>query len=80
MHEARTHALTNERKHMAQDANDKKTQDLFTTEEKDLMAQALKTHAEKVGRKASADAPATIRELWRQELQKIEELARKVLK
>lgn len=65
---------------MAQDANDKVTKDMYTNEEKELMASALKTHAEKVGRKASADAPPSIKELWHAELKKIEELARKVLK
>lgn len=65
---------------MAQDTNDKQTKDMFTNEEKEIIAAALKTHAEKVGRKASADAPATIKELWRAELHKIEEIARKVLK
>lgn len=64
---------------MAAQAEDKQTKDLFNDEEKMLLAEALKTHSEKVGRKASADAPKTIKELWRAELQKIEQLARKVL-
>lgn len=65
---------------MAIDKVDDKTGQLFGDEEKTLIADALKTHAEKVGRKAAADAPKTIKELWAQELKKIEELARKVLK
>lgn len=64
---------------MAIQNDDNKTKDLFNEEDKVLLAEALKTHAEKVGRKASADAPKTIKELWRAELQKIEQLARKVL-
>lgn len=51
----------------------------FSNEEKDLIAEALKTHSEKIGRKASADAPKEIKNLWTQELIKIEQLARKVL-
>lgn len=65
---------------MAQDKTDTATKDLWTDEEKTLLGEALKTHAEKVGRKASADAPKTIKELWKAELDKIEQLARKVLK
>jgi vacuolar-type H+-ATPase subunit H len=65
---------------MATDTNDNKTKELFGDEEKLLIADALKTHAEKIGRKASADAPKTIKELWQAELKKIEERARKVLK
>lgn len=64
---------------MASQAEDNKTRPLFEDDEKTLMAEALKTHAEKVGRKASADAPKTIKELWQAELGKIEALARKVL-
>lgn len=64
---------------MASQPEDKTTKDIFGDEEKTLMAEALKTHAEKVGRKASADAPPTIKELWKAELIKIETLARKVL-
>ena len=55
------------------------TEKEFTNEERDLLAESLKTHAEKVGRKAGADAPKTIKELWHAELTKIEQLARKVL-
>jgi len=65
---------------MAAQAEDKQTKDIFEQEEKVLMAEALKTHAEKVGRKAAADAPPAIKELWHAELTKIEQLARKVLK
>jgi hypothetical protein len=65
---------------MATDTNDTKTKDIFNDEDKLLIADALKTHAEKIGRKAGADAPKTIKELWQAELKKIEELARKVLK
>lgn len=65
---------------MAVDNNDKVTKDMFTNEERELIGQALQTHAEKVGRKAAADAPPSIKELWREELKKIEELVRKVLK
>ena len=57
-----------------------KTKDLYSTEEREIIAAAMKTHAEKVGRKASADAPEAIKQLWRAELAKIEEIARKVLK
>lgn len=64
---------------MAIDKADNRTGDLFTDEERQLMGDALKTHAEKVGRKAAADAPRTIKELWQAELAKIEQLARKVL-
>lgn len=64
---------------MAAQAEDTKTKQIFDDEEKTLLAEALKTHAEKVGRKAGADAPKTIKELWRAELTKIEQLARKVL-
>jgi len=64
---------------MASQAEDKQTKDIFGDEEKMLLSEALKTHAEKVGRKASADAPATIKQLWQAELIKIEQLARKVL-
>lgn len=64
---------------MAIQTEDTKTKQLFDDEEKVLLSEALKTHAEKVGRKASADAPKTIKELWRAELTKIEQLARKVL-
>ena len=64
---------------MASQPEDKNTKDIFGDEEKMLLSDALKTHAEKVGRKASADAPATIKQLWQQELIKIETLARKVL-
>lgn len=64
---------------MASQPEDNKTKSLFDDEEKLLLAEALKTHSEKVGRKASADAPKTIKELWRAELTKIEQLARKVL-
>lgn len=64
---------------MASQSEDKNTKDIFGDEEKMLLAEALKTHAEKVGRKASADAPATIKQLWQAELIKIEQLARKVL-
>jgi len=64
---------------MAAQAEDTKTKQIFEDEEKTLLAEALKTHAEKVGRKASADAPATIKQLWQAELIKIEQLARKVL-
>jgi len=64
---------------MAIQAEDKTTKDIFGDEEKMLLSEALKTHAEKVGRKASADAPATIKQLWQAELIKIEQLARKVL-
>jgi len=64
---------------MASQPEDKNTKDIFGDEEKLLLSEALKTHAEKVGRKAAADAPATIKQLWQQELIKIETLARKVL-
>jgi len=64
---------------MAAQAEDKNTKDIFGDEEKMLLSEALKTHAEKVGRKASADAPKQIKELWTAELIKIEQLARKVL-
>lgn len=64
---------------MAIDKADDKTLALLGDEEKQLIGEALKTHAEKVGRKAAADAPKTIKELWAAELQKIEQLARKVL-
>jgi len=64
---------------MATQPEDKNTKDIFGDEEKMLLSEALKTHAEKVGRKASADAPKTIKDLWTQELIKIEQLARKVL-
>ena len=64
---------------MAAQADDHKTKQLFDDEEKVLLAEALKTHSEKVARKAGADAPKTIKELWRAELKKIEELTRKVL-
>jgi len=64
---------------MAIDKEDNKTGNLFNDEEKVLLSEALKTHAEKVGRKAAADAPKTIKELWAAELGKIEQLARKVL-
>ena len=64
---------------MASQPEDTKTKQLFEDEEKLLLSEALKTHAEKVGRKASADAPKTIKELWQAELIKIEQLARKVL-
>jgi len=64
---------------MATQPEDKQTKDIFEDEEKMLLSEALKTHAEKVGRKASADAPATIKQLWQAELIKIEQLARKVL-
>jgi len=64
---------------MASQPEDKQTKDIFGDEEKMLLSDALKTHAEKVGRKASADAPATIKQLWQAELIKIEQLARKVL-
>lgn len=66
-------------KQMAAQADDNKTKALFDDEEKTLMAEALKTHAEKVARKANADAPKTIKDLWRAEMSKIETLARKVL-
>lgn len=65
---------------MAIDKDDNKTGQLFSDEDKVRIAEALKTHAEKIGRKAGADAPKTIKELWQQELKAIEELARKVLK
>lgn len=65
---------------MAQQQEDNKTKDMFNDEEKQLLGAALQTHSEKVARKAAADAPPTIKELWRAELRKIEELARKVLK
>jgi len=64
---------------MASQPEDTKTKQIFEDEEKVLLSEALKTHAEKVGRKASADAPATIKQLWQAELIKIEQLARKVL-
>ena len=64
---------------MASQPEDTKTKQIFEDEEKVLLSEALKTHAEKVGRKASADAPKTIKDLWTQELVKIEQLARKVL-
>lgn len=64
---------------MASQPEDMKTKQLFDDEDKMLLSEALKTHAEKVGRKASADAPKTIKELWQQELIKIEQLARKIL-
>lgn len=64
---------------MAVQAEDMKTKQLFDDEEKMLLSEALKTHSEKVARKASSDAPKTIKELWRAELTKIENLARKVL-
>jgi len=64
---------------MASQPEDTKTKQIFEDEEKVLLSEALKTHAEKVGRKASADAPKTIKDLWTQELIKIEQLARKVL-
>jgi len=64
---------------MAAQAEDKNTKDIFGDEEKMLLNEALKTYAEKVGRKAAADAPKTIKELWTAELIKIEQLARKVL-
>lgn len=65
---------------MAIDKEDNRTGNLFNDEEKLLIAEALKTHSEKVGRKAAADAPKQIKELWAAELSKIEQLARKVLK
>jgi len=64
---------------MAIQKEDTQTQQMFADEEKVLLSEALKTHAEKVGRKAGADAPKTIKELWKAELIKIEQLARKVL-
>lgn len=64
---------------MAIQNEDNKTKQLFEDEEKMLLSEALKTHAEKVARKAAADAPKTIKDLWRAELTKIEQLARKVL-
>lgn len=65
---------------MAIQTEDQKTKQIFEDEEKLLLAAALKTHLEKVGRKAAADAPPSIKELWHAEIKKIEELARKVLK
>lgn len=65
---------------MAQDKADTVTKDIFNDDERLLIAEALKTHSEKVGRKAAADAPKSIKELWKAELDKIEQLARKVLK
>jgi hypothetical protein len=64
---------------MASQPEDKQTKDIFGDEERTLMAEALKTHAEKVGRKAAADAPTEIKKLWQAELIKIEQLARKIL-
>lgn len=64
---------------MAAQAEDKQTKQLFDDEEKLMLSEALKTYSEKVARKASSDAPKTIKELWRAELSKIENLARKVL-
>lgn len=64
---------------MAAQTEDTKTKQLFDDEEKMLLTEALKTHSEKIARKASSDAPKTIKELWRAELAKIEALARKVL-
>lgn len=65
---------------MAKQENDNVTQDMWTTEEKQLMVDAIKTHGEKIARKAAADAPKSIKELWQQEMKKLEELARKVVK
>jgi len=65
---------------MAAQAEDVKTKQIFEDEEKMLLIAALKTHAEKVGRKAAADAPPQIKELWAAEMAKIEQLARKVAK
>lgn len=64
---------------MAVQQEDNKAKELFNDEEKQMMGEALKTHLEKVARKASSDAPKTIKELWRAEISKIEALARKVL-
>lgn len=64
---------------MAAQAEDKITKPMFDDEEKQLIAEALKTHSEKVARKAASDAPKTIKELWRAELTRIENIARKVL-
>jgi len=64
---------------MASQPEDTKTKQLFDDEEKTIIGEAMKTYAEKVARKASSDAPKTIKELWRAELHKIEALTRKVL-
>lgn len=62
-------------------SEDIQTQSLpLETEDKQLLAAALETHAKTVARKASADAPPGIKQLWQAELKKIEDLARKVLK
>ena len=65
---------------MAVQQEDTKTAQLFNDEEKTLIATALKTHSEKIARKASSDSPRAIKELWEAELKKIEDTARKVLK
>lgn len=64
---------------MAAQAEDNKTKQLFDDEEKLLISDALKAYSEKIARKAAADGPKTIKELWRAELTKIEAIARKVL-
>ena len=74
------HHRHDEGQKMASQAEDKQTMQIFNDEDKMLIAEALKTHTEKVGRKAAASAPRAIKELWEAELAKIETLAKKVLK
>lgn len=64
---------------MASQPEDNKTKQLFDDEDKVIIGDALKAYSEKIARKAAADGPRTIKELWRAELAKIEAIARKVL-
>lgn len=59
---------------MAQDSKDTKTIDMFNPDEKEILKQALDFYAERLGRKASADSPKAIKELWAAEVQKVNNL------
>lgn len=65
---------------MAIDKADDKTKDIFDSEETEIIKEALTFYAERLARKASADAPKTIRELWAAEVQKVNNLFMKVNK
>ena len=65
---------------MAIDKTDEKTKDIFDSEETQIIKEALTFYAERLARKAGADAPKTIRELWAAEVQKVNNLFMKVNK
>lgn len=59
-------------------ADNGQTKEMFDKNEQTMLGDAITTHLATLNRKASAKAPKHIQEMWHQEVQKYEQLQRKV--